>query len=116
MESSLQGGFEEVSAKEIEVPTMDDLSEEERELAKKEEADIERRRDEASRAAAERGLADAQRKAQEDEPANQAKEEEEETPPSQAKQEELDHTQDPTTTASPASEAPPPKNGQESNE
>ena len=45
---------------------MEDLSEEERELAKKEEAEIERRRDEASRAAAERGLADAQRETSRD--------------------------------------------------
>ncbi|GAB7332907.1 hypothetical protein MBLNU13_g04620t1 [Cladosporium sp. NU13] len=115
MESSLQGGFEELSAKEIEVPTMDDLSEEERELAKKEEAEIERRRDEASRAAAERGLADAQRKIQEDEAVSQAKEEDE-TSPSQAKQETVDHTREPTTAASPASEVPPPKAGSETNE
>ena len=115
MESSLQGGgFEEVSAKEIEVPTMDDLSEEERELAKKEEAEIERRRDEASRAAAERGLADAQQIAQTDEPASQAKEEE--TPPSQAEQEEGDHIKDSTIAISPLSEAPPPKDGSETNE
>jgi hypothetical protein len=118
MESSLQGGLEEVSAKEIEVPTMDDLSEEERELAKKEEAEVERRRDEASRAAAERGLADAQRKAQEDEPGSQAKEEE--TPTGQPNQAELDddnHTKDLPTATSPASEAPPPpKDGSETNE
>jgi hypothetical protein len=113
MESSLQGGFEEVSAKEIEVPTMDDLSEEERELAKKEEADIERRRDEASRAAAERGLADAQRNAQEDEPVSQAKEE---TPPSQAKHEEVDHAKDLSAATSPAQEIPPPKDSSETHE
>jgi hypothetical protein len=88
---------------------MDDLSEEERELAKKEEADIERRRDEASRAAAERGLADAQRNAQEDEPLSQAKEDS----PGQPKQEEVDRTPDPTTTTSSASEIHPPKDGQE---
>ena len=92
---------------------MDDLSEEERELAKKEEAEIERRRDEASRAAEERGLADAQRKAQEDdEPVSQAKEEE--TPlAAQAKQGELDQIQDPTIATSSASEIPPPQDGQE---
>lgn len=114
IDENLQGGLEEVSAKEIEVPTMDDLSEEERELAKKEEAEIERRRDEASRAAAERGLADAQRKVQEDEQARQAKEEE--TPPSQAKQEEVENTQDSTIASSPASETPPPKDGPETHE
>lgn len=116
IDENLQGGLEEVSAKEIEVPTMDDLSEAERELAKTEEAEIERRRDEAIRAAAARGLADAQQKAQEGERVNQAKEEE--TPPSQAKQDkESGHTQDPTTATSPASEAPsPPKDGPETHE
>ena len=114
MEASLHGGFEEVSAKEIEVPTMEDLSEEERELAKKEEAEIERRRDEASRAAAERGLADAQRETIEDGSASQAKEEE--TPPSQAKQEDVDHTKDLPTANLPTSEAPPPKDNSETHE
>lgn len=116
MESGLQGGLEEVSAKEIEVPTMDDLSEEERELAKKEEADIERRRDEASRAAAERGLANAQRKTQEDEPESRTKEAEEGTPSSQPKPEEVDHTQDQSTATSPASEALPPQDGSDNHE
>lgn len=42
---------------------MNDLNEEERELAAKEEAEVERKRKDAIKAAAERGLADAQRKA-----------------------------------------------------
>ena len=52
------------SAKETAVPTMNELSQEERELELQEEAEIARRRGEARRAAAERGLADAQQKAQ----------------------------------------------------
>ena len=103
-----------MSAKEIEVPTMDDLSEEERELAQKEEAEVERRRDEASRAAAERGLADSQRRTQKDEPESQA--DEEDISPDQAKQEELDQTKDPSTATSPVKEVPPAKDGLATNE
>lgn len=51
---------------------MDDLSEEERELATKEEAEVERRREEARRAAAEKGLADALVEATDDEPSSRA--------------------------------------------
>jgi hypothetical protein len=59
-ESVPGGGVEEVRAEVIEVPTMNDLGEEERELAAKEDAEVERRREEARRVAAERGLAGAQ--------------------------------------------------------
>jgi len=114
IDETLAGGLEEVSAKEIEVPTMDDLSEEERELAQKEEAEVERRRDEASRAAAERGLADSQRRTQKDEPESQA--DEEDISPDQAKQEELDQTKDPSTATSPVKEVPPAKDGLATNE
>lgn len=54
------------SAKETAVPTMNELSQEERELELQEEAEVERRRAEARRAAAERGLADAQPRAQDE--------------------------------------------------
>lgn len=97
IEEGPPGGVEELSAKVIEVPTMNDLSEEERELATKEEAEIERRRDEARRAAAEKGLADAQHKASDDEPSSKATQVELE-----------DHIQEPSSMPSlPGGETPP---------
>jgi len=66
LEQSVLNDIEDVSAKEIEVPTMIELSQEERDLATEEESEIERKRDEARRAASERGLADAQQESKED--------------------------------------------------
>jgi hypothetical protein len=103
IEEGLPGGIEEVSAKEIAVPTMDDLSEEERELAKTEEAEVQRRRDKANRAAADRRLANAQSTLPDDDPA------------SQTKQAELDE-RNPSAVTSSLGEIPPPKDGQETNE
>jgi len=63
IEESALNSIADISAKEIEVPTMIELSQEERDLATEEESEIERKRDEAQRAASERGLADAQQEA-----------------------------------------------------
>lgn len=54
------GRVEDVQIKEAEVPTVQELTQEERELAAQEEAQIERRREEARRLAAERGFKDAE--------------------------------------------------------
>lgn len=67
-------GVENVNAKEVEVPTMKELTQEERDLAAQEEADIERRREEARHVAAERGLADAQNNANSTSPPTHADE------------------------------------------
>jgi hypothetical protein len=89
IDEGIPGGVEEVSAKEIEVPTMDDLSEEEHELATKEEAEVERRREEARRAAAEKGLADARLEATNNESSSRATQVEPD-----------EHTQDPSSAPS----------------
>lgn len=59
-EEYVPDGIENVIAKEVEVPSMEEISQEERELAAQEELEVQRRREEARRAAAERGLVDAQ--------------------------------------------------------
>jgi hypothetical protein len=107
IEEGLPRGIEEVSAKEFEVPTMDDLSEEERELARTEEAEVESRRDRASRAATKRGLADAQPKSPEEDLPSLTKE---------VELDEQDRAQDPSAVTSPIDEVPPPQAGQKTNE
>lgn len=66
VDESVLNSVEDISAKEIEVPTMTELSQEEQDLATEEETEVERKRDEARRAASERGLADAQQEAKDD--------------------------------------------------
>lgn len=58
-DESLLNSIEDISAKEIEVPTMVELSQEERDLAAEEDSEVERKRDEARQAASERGLQEA---------------------------------------------------------
>lgn len=65
-------GIEDVDPKEVEVPTMKELTQEERKLAEEEEAEIARKREEAKRVAAERGLAEAQREASDAVPMSQS--------------------------------------------
>jgi hypothetical protein len=83
VDESLLNSIEDISAKEIEVPTMVELSQEERDLAAEEETEVERKREEARQAAAERGLVEAQQEAQDgDAPSSSAPDvEHEENPP-----------------------------------
>jgi hypothetical protein len=60
VDESLLNSIEDIGAKEIEVPTMVELSQEERDLAREEEAEVERKRIEAQQAASVRGLAEVQ--------------------------------------------------------
>lgn len=60
VDESLLNSIEDISAKEIEVPTMVELSQEEQDLAAEEESEVEHKRDAARQAASERGLAEAQ--------------------------------------------------------
>jgi hypothetical protein len=65
----LLNSIEDISAKEIEVPTMVELSQEEQDLAAEEETEVERKREEARRAASERGLVEAQEDSRDDDDA-----------------------------------------------
>jgi hypothetical protein len=97
VDESLLNSIEDISAKEIEVPTMVELNQEERELAAEEETEVERKREEARQAAAERGLVEAQQETQEvDAPSSSAPDVGPEV-----------HPQDPPSTPPPKEGAPP---------
>jgi hypothetical protein len=96
VDESLLNSIEDISAKDIEVPTMVELSQEERDLATEEEFEVERKRDEARQAASERGLAGAQQAVMNAD-----------APSSSAPGVELEeHPQDPPSTPSPREDAP----------
>jgi hypothetical protein len=91
VDESVLNSIEDISAKEIEVPTMIELSQEERDLAAEEESEVERKREEARRVASERGLAEAHQEGKDDD-----------APSSSAPDIELGaHSQDPLSTQPP---------------
>ena len=97
VDESLLNSIEDISAKEIEVPTMVELSQEEQDLAAEEETEVERKREEARQAASERGLVEAQQEAEDgDVPSISAPDVEHE-----------ENHPDPSSTSSPQESAPP---------